>query len=105
MKYLKICLLLTFLYSCSADENKPEVFAKKFCDCSEKLSEAIPDKKANKINDKEFEKIILENRECMGPNDPRSSLNPDELEKFEKIFKAEIQKNCPQIAKSYGSSQ
>jgi hypothetical protein len=105
MKYFIICLVFIALSSCASNSESPEAFAKKFCNCSEKLGKAIVDNKEKKLSDKEFEKILKENQACMGPSDPRSALNPEELEKFEAAYKKAILKQCPKIGRSYGYNQ
>jgi hypothetical protein len=102
MKYFSICIILLFFYSCSNSVKSPKDLAKVFCNCSEKLGNAITDNKTKKLSDKDFEKVRMEWIQCMGPNDPRSAMNPEEVEKFDEDYKKEILKQCPNIAQHYG---
>ena len=102
MKYPIICLTFIILVSCTSNADSPEAMAKLFCNCSEKFGIDIANNKEKKISDKEFEKSRIEWLKCMGPNDPRATLNPDEVLKFDEAFKKAILKQCPKTGRNYG---
>jgi hypothetical protein len=105
MTFLKIsAVLLSFLIfqSCGSQTNSPEDFAKKFCSCSEELSMAVVKLKNQKISLKEFEIAKNEQINCMGPNDPRQSLSPAEVDKFDAAFYKALFEKCPNTARNYG---
>jgi hypothetical protein len=101
MKKILVCLSL-LVGACAAGSDSPESFAKKFCNCSENLGKAIGEKKENKISDKEFEKVRSGWQECMGPSDPRETMSPEEVVKFDEAFNKAVKEKCPKIAQNYG---
>jgi hypothetical protein len=102
MKHLIICLSFIVLASCASNADSPEAMAKTFCNCSEKFGTDIAANKEKKISDKEFEKSRMAWLKCMGPNDPRATMNPDEVLKFDEAFKKAILNKCPKTARNYG---
>jgi len=102
MKYFIICLTILTFTSCASKSESPEAMAKLFCNCSDKFGTAIADNKEKKISDKEFEKSRMEWLQCMGPDDPRANMNPDEVTKFDEAYKKAILKQCPKTARNYG---
>jgi hypothetical protein len=102
MKHLIICLSFIVFGSCASNADSPEAMAKIFCNCSEKFGADIAGNKEKKISDKEFDKSRIAWLKCMGPYDPRATMNPDEVLKFDEAFKKAILNKCPKIAQNYG---
>jgi hypothetical protein len=102
MKVMYFAAFLLLLTSCASSPNTPESWAKKFCNCSDELGKAIVKLKAEKMTQKEFEAVKIEQEKCMGPTDPRQSMSEAEVLVFDAAFMKAIFEKCPNVARNYG---
>lgn len=98
------CLAFFSLLGITACEGPPaEEHAKRFCECSAELADALARKKAGKIDDADFTRIRDEHLQCMGNlEDPRANMSQEEINDFQQSYLRYIRQNCPNIGRNYG---
>lgn len=94
-----VAVLYFFFFRSSSNA---QTHARRFCECSTEMGRAEVRKKAERIDEAEYQQLRQAHIQCMGTDDPRAKLSAAQKEQFDIDFLIEIKRQCPDIGRNFG---